>query len=85
MAKKEFQQIAGNLHHLCSTKTQPGVYNPPHVGKKPQAFNVDVETHLRETFKTSYKWKAPSKDDIQFYKKVVRQDNGKFSLEKVAP
>ncbi len=30
-AKNEFKQLAGNLHHLCSTSTQPGVYNPPYV------------------------------------------------------
>ena len=49
-ARTEFSEIAGNLHHLVSTKAIPGVYNPPFSQVKPQAFNVDMETHLRSTF-----------------------------------
>ena len=29
---------------------------------KPTAFNMDVETHLKATFSTNYKWKAPTRD-----------------------
>jgi hypothetical protein len=38
------------LHHLVSTKTIPGVYNPPYATRPedvPSAFNVPLETHLR--------------------------------------
>lgn len=30
MARTEFAELAGNLHHLSSTKAVPGVYNPPY-------------------------------------------------------
>lgn len=29
-AREEFGELAGNLHHLTSTKAVPGVYNPPY-------------------------------------------------------
>ena len=29
-ARAEFGELAGNLHHLTSTKSVPGVYNPPY-------------------------------------------------------
>lgn len=53
-ARTEFGELASNLHHLSSTKTIPGVYNPPYSQLKPQAFNVDIETHLKSTFKANY-------------------------------
>ena len=49
-ARTEFAELASNLHHLTSTKAIPGVYNPPYSQLKPQAFNVDIETHLKSTF-----------------------------------
>ena len=69
-ARTEFAELASNLHHLCSTKAIPGVYNPPYLrnGMKPQAFNVDVETHLRSTFKANYQWKPADKDKIEFFR-----------------
>ena len=30
MARTEFAELAGNLHHLTSTRAVPGVYNPPY-------------------------------------------------------
>ena len=53
-ARTEFTELASNLHHLSSTKAVPGVYNPPYSQLKPQAFNVDIEEHLKNTFKSSY-------------------------------
>lgn len=53
-ARTEFGELASNLHHLSSTKAIPGVYNPPYSQLKPQAFNVDIETHLKSTFKANY-------------------------------
>jgi hypothetical protein len=50
LAKAEFQELAKNLHHLSSTGHIPGVYNSPFVDIKPQAFNEDVEGHLRKVF-----------------------------------
>ena len=60
---------------MCSTRAIPGVYNPPYLraGAKPQAFNVDVETHLRTTFKANYQWKAPNKEKIEFFRSLSRE------------
>ena len=63
-AREEFQTLAKNLHHLSSTSQIPGVYNPPYSIAKPTAFNLDVETHLKATFKANYTWKSPTRKDI---------------------
>lgn len=51
VAKAELNELTKNLHHLCSTTTIPGVYNPPYIADKPKAFGQEVETHLRTSFK----------------------------------
>lgn len=55
--RKYFNKIASNLHHLVSTKSIPGVYNPRYVPEelKPQVYNADVETHLKAVFKSNVK------------------------------
>jgi hypothetical protein len=35
MARTEFAELAGNLHHLTSTRAVPGVYSPPFSQLKP--------------------------------------------------
>ena len=45
--KDAFNDLAKDLHHLCSTQTIPGVYNPPYSEAVPTAFNVPIEQHLR--------------------------------------
>ena len=72
-ARTEFTQLAGNLHHLSSTKAVPGVYNPPYSQLKPQAFNVDIEAHLKNTFKSNYAWKPPSKEKISFFRTLAQE------------
>ena len=72
-ARVEFSELASGLHHLVSTRAIPGVYNPPYSQFRPQAFNVDVETHLRSTFKANYKWQAPSAEKINLFKEIARQ------------
>ncbi|KRX02578.1 hypothetical protein PPERSA_11918 [Pseudocohnilembus persalinus] len=67
IARGEFNELAKNLHHLTSTNQIPGVYNPPYAQQKKTAFNIEVEMHLQATFKANYKWKPPTKDDIQKY------------------
>jgi hypothetical protein len=49
--------VASNLHHLVSTATIPGVYNPQNIAKefKPQIGNIDIETHLQAVFKVIIK------------------------------
>ncbi len=55
--RKAFNIVASNLHHLVSTKTIPGVYNTPNIPEeaKPQAYNSDIETHLKVIFKNNLK------------------------------
>jgi len=72
-ARMEFAELASNLHHLTSTKAVPGVYNPPYSQLKPQAFNVDIETHLKSTFKSNYQWKPPSKEKINFFRTLAQE------------
>ena len=65
--RRNFVNIAKNLHHLVSTKTIPGVYNTPFLPAelKPQVYNADIEEHLRGLFKSSY-----MKDKGRFLKKI---------------
>jgi len=76
-ARAEFGQVVSSLHHLSSTKAIRGVYNPPYLKHemKPQAFNVDIETHLKTTFKSNYKWKAPDKEKIEFFKTMSKEQS----------
>jgi hypothetical protein len=46
--RKEFDNLAGELHHLISTKNCPGVYNPPYNDALPRAFDLPIEQHLRD-------------------------------------
>ena len=51
-ARDEFKKVTQNLHHLLSTASTPGVYNPPYAqGMVPTAFNVPIEDHLRDGVK----------------------------------
>ena len=72
-ARTEFAELASNLHHLTSTKAVRGVYNPPNSKLKPQAFNVDIETHLKSTFKSNYQWKPPSTEKIAFFRTLAKE------------
>jgi hypothetical protein len=47
--RKEFDNLAGELHHLISTQTCPGVYNPPYNDALPKAFDKPIEQHLRDS------------------------------------
>jgi hypothetical protein len=47
--RKEFDDLAGQLHHLVSTRTIPGVYNPPYSDVLPRAFDKPIEQHLRDS------------------------------------
>jgi hypothetical protein len=47
--RKEFKALTSHLHHLVSTSTIPGVYNPPYSDVVPSAFGIPVEVHLRQT------------------------------------
>lgn len=51
--RKTFDNLCTNLHHLISTKTQPGVYNSPYLPdeSKPSVFGANVEKHLQNNIK----------------------------------
>jgi hypothetical protein len=61
--RKKFYGIASNLHHLVSTNSIPGVYNPPNLSEeyKPQIYNSDIETHLKSAFKSNFRKSSVSK------------------------
>ncbi|CDW79153.1 iq calmodulin-binding motif family protein [Stylonychia lemnae] len=82
-ARTEFAELAGNLHHLCSTKAIPGVYNAPYAMVKPQAFNVEIETHLRSTFKANYQWKPPNKEKIEFFRTLSQEQQKIMQQQKI--
>ena len=77
IARMELTKVASNVHHLCSTKAVPGVFNSPYISEemKPQIFNVDVETHLKSTFKANYQWKAPNRKKINYFKQTMSNIN----------
>jgi len=55
-ARDEFKKVTQNLHHLLSTKSTPGVYNPPYAQDMvPTAFDVPIEEHLREGVKEVFR------------------------------
>jgi len=45
----EFDNLASELHHLVSTKSISGVYNPPYTDVLPRAFEKPIEQHLRDS------------------------------------
>jgi len=47
--RQEFDNLAGDLHHLVSTKSIAGVYNPPFNDMLPRAFEKPIEQHLRDS------------------------------------
>lgn len=49
--RDEFDNLAGELHHLVSTKSSAGVYNPPYSDLLPRAFEKPIEQHLRDSCK----------------------------------
>ena len=49
--RQEFCTVAGEIHHLVSTKSIPGVYNPPYNDHLPRAFDKPIEQHLRESLR----------------------------------
>lgn len=61
--RKNFVDIAKNLHHLISTTHIPGVYNTPYLPAelKPQVYNADIEEHLKGIFLSNLKKKGTLK------------------------
>lgn len=51
--RAEFTTLAKDLHHLVSTSNIPGVFNSPYNVEPVRAFGAPVESHLKQTFKSS--------------------------------
>jgi len=47
--RADFDNLAGELHHLVSTRAIAGVYNPPYSDTLPSAFEKNIEQHLRDS------------------------------------
>lgn len=47
--RQDFDNLAGELHHLVSTRVIAGVYNPPYSDTLPRAFDKSIEQHLRDS------------------------------------
>ena len=58
--QEEFTRVTQNLHHLVSTKAQPGIYNNPYVpaDQVPTAYGVPFESHLRSGVKDLLRTRA---------------------------
>ena len=80
-ARSEFKNIVKNLHHLKSTSHIAGIYNSQYQPAKPSAFGIDIETHLQSTFHAQYKWKAPKKDDISYFKRTLPPIKRKYNYQ----
>lgn len=64
-ARAEFARLTQNLHHLVSTKAQPGVFRPRYATREedlPSAFNVPVEEHLRAGSRAFLRTQGYNKD-----------------------
>lgn len=62
-AMRTFERKAATLHHLLSTKAQPGIFNSPFsvaTGTLPAIGNVPLEQHLAATAKAAIKTKLPA-------------------------
>jgi hypothetical protein len=44
---------------------------------------VDIETHLKSTFKANYQWKPPSKEKIDFFRELTKEQTRKMEQMKV--
>ena len=48
-----------------------------------ETFTVDIETHLKSTFKSNYQWKPPSKEKIGFFRMLAKEQQTAALLELV--
>ncbi len=67
MAAK-FASLTSNMHHLISTKTQPGVFNA--AGAQTTAFGIPIEEHIKSRFSTSHR------DEVDRLQRSIRARYG---------
>lgn len=91
-ARKQFATAAEGLHHLVSTRAQPGIYNPPYAmgaADVPSAFNVPLEEHLRDGAKrfvrthglSSQRWPRPMSREERRALRAVVEVGGSTALK----
>lgn len=90
-AKQAFAKASEGLHHLVSTRAQPGIYNPPYAASPadiPSAFNVPLETHLRDGSRrfirtrglSSQRWPRPLSRSEATAVRAVREIGGETAV-----
>ncbi|GMH90537.1 hypothetical protein TrST_g9004 [Triparma strigata] len=88
--EEEFKKVTSNLHHLLSTKTQPGIYNSPYTADNPPtAMGIPVEDHLRvgvkDLLRTRMATKARMEKDLNGTLRVPVRPSAKISLQATGP
>eukprot|EP00878_Enallax_costatus_P013947 GHUV01014584.1.p1 GENE.GHUV01014584.1~~GHUV01014584.1.p1 ORF type:complete len:446 (+),score=179.98 GHUV01014584.1:898-2235(+) len=73
LAKQHFDAQVSRLHHLTSTMSIPGIFNPPLVAATPTAAGLPLEQHL----KTAAKQQAF--DTVRNQQAVLRQTLGSYN------
>ena len=73
--RRNFVNIAKNLHHLISKREILGIYNTPYLLEElnNQVYNADIEEHLKSVFKKNYNKNKPSLKSIN--KKILVNPN----------
>ncbi|GMH68266.1 hypothetical protein TL16_g04888 [Triparma laevis f. inornata] len=88
--EEEFKKVTSNLHHLLSTKTQPGIYNSPYTADNPPtAMGIPVEDHLRvgvkDLLRTRMATKARMEKDLNGTLRIPVRPSAKISLQATGP
>ena len=86
----QFKKVTSNLHHLLSTKAQPGIYNSPYVADNPPtAMGIPVEDHLRvgvkDLLRTRMAQKPKLVKDLNGSKRIPVRPSSKMSLQATGP
>lgn len=91
-AERDFLDAAEQLHHLVSTKSRPGVFNPPYAGVRtgggggpPTAFGLPVEEHIkerallftRERGLDRSQWPSAEKKEVAAVRRALRDVGGR--------
>lgn len=85
-AKKEFEAVTQNLHHLVSTAHIAGIYNTPYMTEQPTAMGLPLEHHLRNGVKTLLRTRGYQKrglvNDLNGSRRVpVRPAQSRLSVQ----
>jgi len=91
VARQKFTKATEGLHHLVSTRAQPGIYNPPYAvtaDDVPSAFNTPLEVHLQDGARrfvrkhglSSQRWPRPLSRQERVALRAVREVGGEAAV-----